>query len=65
MSTLLFPGMHRKSLEAAHHLKESGSEREGSEAEGDRAASASPRDPRDPRDPHDLHDSHDTQVSTN
>ncbi|XP_073946476.1 uncharacterized protein isoform X2 [Choristoneura fumiferana] len=57
-------GMHRKSLEAAHHLKESGSEREGSEAEGDRAASASPRDPRDPRDPHDLHDNHDTQAQS-
>ncbi|VVC90950.1 unnamed protein product [Leptidea sinapis] len=35
-------GMHRKSLEAAQHLKESGSEREGSEAEQDRATSASP-----------------------
>ncbi|XP_041981473.1 visual system homeobox 2-like [Aricia agestis] len=30
-------GMHRKSLEAAQHLKESGSEREGSEAEADHA----------------------------
>ncbi|XP_037293585.1 visual system homeobox 2 [Manduca sexta] len=35
-------GMHRKSLEAARHLKESGSEREGSEPEPDRATSASP-----------------------
>ncbi|CAH0727279.1 unnamed protein product, partial [Brenthis ino] len=41
-------GMHRKSLEAAQHLKESGSEREGSEAEGECAPSASPR--------HDVHD---------
>ncbi|CAG5023685.1 unnamed protein product [Parnassius apollo] len=40
--------MHRKSLEAAQHLKESGSEREGSEPEPERAHSASPR-----RDPHD------------
>jgi hypothetical protein len=47
-------GMHRKSLEAAQHLKESGSEREGSEAEPDRAASASPH----------RHDPHDAQVTT-
>ncbi|CAH2230221.1 jg7927 [Pararge aegeria aegeria] len=44
--------MHRKSLEAAHHLKESGSEREGSEAEAERAPSASPH----------RHDTHDAQV---
>ncbi|CAH0400285.1 unnamed protein product [Chilo suppressalis] len=47
-------GMHRKSLEAAQHLKESGSEREGSEAEPDRATSASP--------PH--HDPHDNQAQS-
>lgn len=47
-------GMHRKSIEAAQHLKESGSEREGSEPEPDRAASASPR----------HHDNHDNQVTT-
>ncbi|XP_028039676.1 visual system homeobox 2-like isoform X2 [Bombyx mandarina] len=35
-------GMHRKSIEAARHLKESGSEREGSEPEADRATSTSP-----------------------
>ncbi|CAG9583459.1 unnamed protein product [Danaus chrysippus] len=45
----LCAGMHRKSLEAAQHLKESGSEREGSEAEADRAPSASPH-------PHDHHE---------
>ncbi|XP_047997677.1 visual system homeobox 2-like isoform X2 [Leguminivora glycinivorella] len=48
-------GMHRKSLEAAHHLKESGSEREGSEAEGDRPHSASP---------HEHHDNHDAQAQS-
>ncbi|XP_049875600.1 visual system homeobox 2-like [Pectinophora gossypiella] len=43
-------GMHRKSIEAAQHLKESGSEREGSDPEPDRASSsASPRH-------HDVHD---------
>ncbi|XP_052742047.1 visual system homeobox 2-like isoform X2 [Bicyclus anynana] len=47
-------GMHRKSLEAAHHLKESGSEREGSEAEAERAPSASPH----------RHDAHDTQAQS-
>lgn len=47
--------MHRKSLEAAHHLKESGSEREGSEAEPERDTSASPHH-------HEHHDNHDTQV---
>ncbi|CAG4992594.1 unnamed protein product [Colias eurytheme] len=45
-------GMHRKSLEAAQHLKESGSEREGSEAEPERAPSASPH----------RHDGHDNQF---
>ncbi|CAG9788452.1 unnamed protein product [Diatraea saccharalis] len=43
--------MHRKSLEAAQHLKESGSEREGSEPEPERPGSVSPH--RDPHDPHD------------
>ncbi|XP_053608182.1 visual system homeobox 2-like isoform X2 [Plodia interpunctella] len=47
-------GMHRKSIEAAQHLKESGSEREGSEAEPDRATSASPH----------HHDVHDTQAQS-
>ncbi|XP_072929393.1 visual system homeobox 2-like isoform X2 [Epargyreus clarus] len=47
-------GMHRKSLEAAQHLKESGSEREGSEAEPDRAPSASPH----------RHDVHDAQAQS-
>ncbi|KAJ8720458.1 hypothetical protein PYW07_012501 [Mythimna separata] len=47
-------GMHRKSIEAARHLKESGSEREGSEAEPERATSASPH----------QHDAHDAQVSS-
>ncbi|XP_013194369.2 visual system homeobox 2 [Amyelois transitella] len=47
-------GMHRKSMEAAQHLKESGSEREGSEAEPDRATSASPH----------HHDVHDTQAQS-
>lgn len=47
-------GMHRKSIEAARHLKESGSEREGSEAEPERASSASPH----------HHDSHDQQAQS-
>ncbi|CAD0197973.1 unnamed protein product [Chrysodeixis includens] len=47
-------GMHRKSIEAARHLKESGSEREGSEAEPERAASASPH----------HHDTHDVQAQS-
>ncbi|XP_046968131.1 visual system homeobox 2-like isoform X2 [Vanessa cardui] len=47
-------GMHRKSLEAAQHLKESGSEREGSEAEAERAPSASPH----------RHDVHDNQAQS-
>ncbi|CAH2090645.1 unnamed protein product [Euphydryas editha] len=46
--------MHRKSLEAAQHLKESGSEREGSEAEAERAPSASPH----------RHDNHDNQAQS-
>lgn len=45
-------GMHRKSIEAARHLKESGSEREGSEAEPERPTSASSH----------HHDNHDAQV---
>ncbi|CAH3974608.1 unnamed protein product [Pieris brassicae] len=52
-------GMHRKSLEAAQHLKESGSEREGSEAEGERAPSASPHSPHSHR-----HDPHDAQAQS-
>lgn len=47
--------MHRKSIEAARHLNQSGSEREGSEPE-ERAASASPAR---------HHDAHDHQVTTN
>ncbi|XP_026332486.1 visual system homeobox 2-like [Hyposmocoma kahamanoa] len=47
-------GMHRKSIEAARHLKESGSEREGSEPE-ERAASASPVR---------HHDAHDHQAQS-
>ncbi|XP_075977082.1 visual system homeobox 2-like isoform X4 [Anticarsia gemmatalis] len=47
-------GMHRKSIEAARHLKESGSEREGSEAEPERASSASPH----------HHDNHDNQAQS-
>ncbi|KAM3959695.1 visual system homeobox 2 [Aphomia sociella] len=47
-------GMHRKSLEAAQHLKESGSEREGSEPEVERAPSASPH----------HHDNHDNQAQS-
>ncbi|KAL0829474.1 hypothetical protein ABMA28_004236, partial [Loxostege sticticalis] len=47
-------GMHRKSLEAAQHLKESGSEREGSEAEPERPTSASPH----------HHDHHDNQAQS-
>ncbi|XP_045536888.1 visual system homeobox 2 isoform X1 [Papilio machaon] len=54
-------GMHRKSLEAAQHLKESGSEREGSEAEGERPLSASPHRP-DRADRPDLQD-HQAQSS--
>ncbi|KPJ17313.1 hypothetical protein RR48_08804 [Papilio machaon] len=53
--------MHRKSLEAAQHLKESGSEREGSEAEGERPLSASPHRP-DRADRPDLQD-HQAQSS--
>ncbi|XP_068631070.1 visual system homeobox 2-like [Battus philenor] len=48
-------GMHRKSLEAAQHLKESGSEREGSEPEPERPHSASP---------HRHHDLHDNQAQS-
>ncbi|KAH9644737.1 hypothetical protein HF086_003842 [Spodoptera exigua] len=47
-------GMHRKSIEAARHLKESGSEREGSEAEPERPTSASSH----------HHDNHDTQAQS-
>ncbi|GBP60399.1 hypothetical protein EVAR_98295_1 [Eumeta japonica] len=36
-------GMHRKSLEAAQHLKESGSERDASEPEGEHERGATPR----------------------
>ncbi|KAF9414908.1 hypothetical protein HW555_007299 [Spodoptera exigua] len=46
--------MHRKSIEAARHLKESGSEREGSEAEPERPTSASSH----------HHDNHDTQAQS-
>ncbi|CAB3223326.1 unnamed protein product [Arctia plantaginis] len=46
--------MHRKSIEASRHLKESGSEREGSEAEPERASSASPH----------HHDNHDNQAQS-
>ncbi|XP_021181067.1 visual system homeobox 2 isoform X2 [Helicoverpa armigera] len=47
-------GMHRKSIEAARHLKESGSEREGSEAEPERPTSASSH----------HHDNHDAQAQS-
>lgn len=66
MNLLMFcfcwSGMHRKSLEAAQHLKESGSEREGSEAEGERPLSASPHRP-DRADRPDLHD-HQVTIAT-